>query len=178
MLNEILEELRLDCRLCKIDRGYKCGVEFGIIIGFNDKVVCIKRYDRDGIYDGLMIFTQSDIETLVFNGNELHSITKFIQNRGANLDEVDIDCSGFDEFIESASLKFGYVSLNNDSDNSSYIGRVINHDEDSIHILNYGNPTRRDKYDVVIAKWKIDSMVVDDLYSRNLMSIHAGKMRA
>ena len=28
MLDQIIEELRLDCRLCRIDRGYKCGPDF------------------------------------------------------------------------------------------------------------------------------------------------------
>lgn len=178
MIDEILEELRLDCRLCKIDRGYKSGVDFGIVVGFNDDVVCIKQYDRDGIYDGLKIFTKSDIESLVFNGNELNSMTKFIQNRGANLDAVDVDYSGFDEFIDTACRKFGYARLNDDSGNCCFIGKVINHDEDNIHILTWGNPSQRDRFDVILAKWKVDSIAVDDLYSRNLMSIHSGKIRA
>ena len=178
MLNGILEELRLDCKLCKIDRGYKCGVDFGIVIGFNDTVVCIKKYDRDGIYDGLKIFWKSDIETLVFNGNELSSITKFIQNRGAHLDPVEIDFSGFDAFMESACTKYGYVSLNNDSDNTSFIGPVVGHDDDYVHIRNYGNPTRRDKQNVVLSKGDIQSLDVDDIYARNLMSIHTENLRA
>ena len=81
MLDQMLEELRLDCTLCRIDRGYKCGADFGIVVGFNDEVVCIKKYDRDGLYDGLKVFTKSDIETLQFGGNELCSRTKFIQRR-------------------------------------------------------------------------------------------------
>ncbi|MDF7801821.1 hypothetical protein P4C99_20250 [Pontiellaceae bacterium B1224] len=178
MLDKILEELRLDCKLCKMDRGYKCGADIGIIIGFNDDFVCIKKYDRDGLYDGIKLFRKSDIEELVYNGNELHSINKFIQNRGTHLEPVDLDCSGFDEFMESACGKYGYVSLNKDSDNTCYIGQVIGHDDDFVHILNYGNPSRRDKTNVVLAKWEIESMDVDDIYGRNLMSIHTHKIRA
>lgn len=178
MLDQMLEELRLDCTLCKIDRGYKCGADFGIIIGFNDEVVCIKKYDRDGLYDGLKVFTKSDIETLQFSGNELHSRTKFIQNHGAHLDEVKVDWSGFDEFLDSACSVYGYVSLNNDSENSSYIGPVLKHDEEYVHIRNFGNPTCRDRQHIISVKWKFDSIEVDSIYARNLMSIHADKLRA
>lgn len=178
MLNQILEELRLDCKLCKIDRGYKCGADFGIVVGFNDDVVCIKKYDRDGIYDGLKLFKKSDIETLLFNGNELAAITKFIQNHGVHVDKVEVDFSGFDAFIDSACETYGYVSLNNDRDNVSFIGPVIRYDGDFLQVRNFGNPTRRDKQNVVIAKWTISSIDVDDIYSRNLMSIHTEKLRA
>lgn len=177
MLDKILEELRLDCKLCKIDRGYKCGPDFGIIIGFNDDVVCIKKYDRDGLYDGLKVFTKSDIETVVFSGNDLQSRTKFIQNQGVNLDVVDVDFSGFDEFIDSACEKYGYVRLNNDSDNTSYIGPVLSHDEEYVYIRNYGNPTSRDKQYILSVKWNFDSIDVDSIYARNLMSIHTDKLR-
>lgn len=178
MLDQILEELRLDCKLCKIDRGYKCGVDTGIIIGFNDDVVCIKKYDRDGLYDGLKVFTKSDIETLKFSGNELTSLTKFIQNHGAHLEKVDVDFSGFDAFIDSACEKYGYICLNNDSDNTRYIGPVLKHDDDYVYIRNYGNPASRDKQHIVSVKWKFDSIDVDGIYARNLMSIHTDKLRA
>ena len=178
MLDELLEELRLDCKLCKFDRGYKCGVDFGIIVGFNDEVVCIKAYDRDGLYDGVKIFSKPDLETVLFNGNELNSITKFIQTRGPCLAPVELDISGFDAFIDSAREKYGHVRLNNDSDNICYVGRVVEHDDEWLRVLTYGNAARRDKYTLVIAKWKIDSIAVDDILSRNLLSIHAGKIRA
>lgn len=178
MLNQILEELRLDCKLCKIDRGYKSGADFGIIVGLNDDVVCIKKYDRDGIYDGLKLFQKSDIETLLYNGNELAAMTKFIQNRGADLNKVEIDFSEFDRFIDSACEKYGYVAVNNDRDNVSFIGPVIRYDDEFLLVRNFGNPTRRDKQNVVIAKWTINSIAVDGIYSRNLMSIHTEKLRA
>ena len=178
MLDQILEELRLDCRLSKIDRGYKCGVDFGIVVAFNDEVVAIRKYDRDGIYDGLKIFLKSDIETLLFGGNELVAIAKFIQNHGVRPDRAVIDCSGFDGFIASACETYGYVSLNNDRDNVRFIGPVIRHDDDYLQVRNFGNPTRRDKQNVVMARWTINSISVDDIYSRNLMSIHTERIRA
>ncbi len=178
MLDQILEELRLDCRLCKIDRGYKCGADFGIVVGFNDDVVCIKKYDRDGMYDGLKVFTKSDIETLQFSGNELNSRTKFIQNHGAHLDQVDVDFSEFDAFIDSACEKYGYVVLNNDSANTCYIGPVLKHDDDFVYIRNFGSPASRDKQHIVSVKWKFDSIEVDSIYARNLMSIHTERLRA
>jgi hypothetical protein len=177
MLDQILEELRLDSKLCKIDRGYKCGPEFGVVIGFTEEVVAVRKYDRDGLYDGLKVFLKSDIETLLYSGNEIAAITKFIQNRGDRLDKVEVDCSGFDRFIESACNTYGYVSVNIERDPIRFIGPVIGYDDDYLQIRNFGNPTRRDKQQVVIAKWTISSMDVDDIYSRNLMSIHTERIR-
>jgi hypothetical protein len=172
MLNEMLEELRLDCKLCKIERGYKSAADYGIIVGFNDEWVCIKKYGRDGLYDGLKIFMKSDVEEIIFNGNELNARTKFIQNQGANLDPVDLDYSGFDEFMMSASKKYGYVCLNDDREDRCYIGPIIGFDEKYVHIKDHGNPTRRDRFDVLIAKSEIHSIDVDDVYERNLMSLY------
>lgn len=172
MLDETLEELRLDCKLCKIERGFKDGTDYGIIIGFNEDVVCIKKYDQDGCYDGIKIFWKSDIEKLVFNGNQLNARTKFIQKRGANLEPVDLDYSGFDEFIESANNKYGYVCLNDDLGDNCYIGPIINLDDKYIHILDYGNTSRRDRTDVIIAKSEIQSIDVDDVYENNLVSLY------
>ena len=177
MLNHLLEEARLDCKLCNIDRGYKCGADIGIVIGFNDDVVCIKKYTRDGLYDGLKLFTKSDIETVHFNGSDLHSISTFIQNHGAHLKKVEIDISGFDEFVDSACRKYGYVSLNNDSNNTRFIGPVLKHDDDFVYIRNHEGPSNRDRQNVLVAKWTIDSLSVDSVQQQNLMSLFPKALR-
>ena len=175
MIQTILEMLKLDCKVCRIDRGYRSGPDWGIVVYYNSSVACIKKYDRDGLYTGLKLMWVSDIESITYNGNDMDARSRFISDRGLNLDPIALDCSGFDEFIDSATKQLGYVCLNDDKGENCYIGPVIAHDDDWIHILDYGNPSRRDKIDVVIAKSQIQSLSVEDLYDQNLMKLHGVK---
>ena len=171
MIDQILEKLKNENLLCHINRGYEDGEDHGFILDYNKETVCIKKYDRDGFYDGIKIFWKSDIEELKYGGNDLESRFKFIKNRGFNLDAVEIDISGFEKFLESASRMFGYVSVNNDEEHNCYIGPILGHDDRYIHMVNYGNPGKMDKNHVLIAKSEVHSLDVDGVYERNLISL-------
>lgn len=172
MIESILEELRLDCTVCRIDRGFKEGVDHGIIVSCNSGVVCIKKYDRDGLFDGIKMVRIDDIEHLRFNGNGLNARGRFIANNGINLEPIKVSVGGFDEFMESANRQYGYVCVNDDRAGSCYIGPLISHDDNWIHMVNYGSPDRRDRSNVLVAKEEIQSLSVDEIYHRNLLSLY------
>ena len=172
MITDILAELKLDSRLARFDRGYKDGVDYGMVLAQNGELVALRTFDRDGLYDGVKLVRIADIENIEWNGNNCGSRMKFITRHGLDFDAPDVDCASWDSFLDSASQRFGYVCLNDDRSANCWIGPLVSFDDDYVHLVNLGNPSRLDRTNTLIDRGQVTSMEVDSIYQRNLAGLH------
>jgi len=144
---------------------------YGFIRNFNENFLLLEHYNDDGIYNGIIIFRREDITRIKWENNNTKSALKTIILT-ENVEDINIE--SIDTIIKSVDKEFKHITIQIQEINTDWciIGQVVEMDNETVLIKEYGTMSSLDRGMLMIAIANITRIDAGGIYERNLLKIH------
>lgn len=147
---------------------------YGFIRKFSENFLLLEHYNDDGIYNGILIFRREDITRVKWENNNTKSALKTITRQilTENLDDINIE--SIETIIETVHKTFKHITIHIQEISTDWciIGQVVEMDNETILIKEYGTMSSLDRGMLMIAIADITRVDAGGIYERNLLKIH------
>jgi len=147
---------------------------YGFIRNFNENFLLLEHYNDDGIYNGIIIFRREDITRIKWENNNTKSALKTITRQILTENVEDINIESIDTIIKSVDKEFKHITIQIQEINTDWciIGQVVEMDNETVLIKEYGTMSSLDRGMLMIAIANITRIDAGGIYERNLLKIH------
>jgi hypothetical protein len=145
----------------------------GFLIDSNDQFLVLKKFDDKGNFDGIIIIFIENITRIRWDGNEISSIFKLIENSKRFSEKNIIDISSMDSVLKSLSEIYGYVNIAIQDIDSSvcFIGEITEMDDETLILNEFGTKVSLDRKMLMISKVNITLIESGGIYEEGLKKL-------
>jgi hypothetical protein len=150
--------------------GFESDVIFGIIFQESETFLCLKKFDENGEYDGVVVIRKNDITYIGIGGNKRVATEKLVMNRRDIESEITVNLTSMISVIKSISSKFGYLAIyEEDYSEDFYLGEVLDIDDEFVFLNEYGTRKSLDRSKILLRLNSITRIEVDGRYEKSIL---------
>lgn len=142
----------------------------GVVSDFSDEFLYLSLFSEAGAANGIAILFRRDITRIRWSGNERRSITELVAASGAKPTRPPMILDSMQTVLRSVSDAFGYVNVLTEhlDDSITFIGEIVELDEDSLLLETYGTFSTRDRSKLLLCCDDITRVDADAAYERSV----------
>lgn len=145
----------------------------GSIIELSNGILQVLKYSDIGEHDGVTFIRLSDVTRIRASGREL-TLTMKLAELSKNEPSVQkFSPSSMWGAVEAVQEIHGYVTIfiENIDPDIAIIGELVEHDDDYVHLKEYGTMKTQDERDLILLKEEITRVDGEGVYEKTIRSI-------
>lgn len=142
----------------------------GVVTDYSDDFVYLSLFADSGFPNGVAVCRRDDITRLRWDGNERRSIAELVAAAGSRPTAPPLVLDSIHSILHSVAAAFGYVNVLTErmDDSVTFIGEIVEMDEDSLVLNTFGTFSSRDRSRLILNISDITRVDADAAYEKSV----------
>lgn len=166
-----LHQLKLRQEHVDLYRDHLCSESLsGVITDYSADFVYLSLFSDSGLPNGIAVCCRNDITRIRWEGNERRSIAELVVAAGSRPTAPPLVLDSIHSILHSVAAAFGYVNVLTErmDDSVTFIGEIVEMDEDSLLLNTFGTFSCRDRSKLLLSTSEITRVDADAAYEKSV----------